>query len=525
MWGGEVWLFGRRIARRNGLRWWIVRSFFCFCCRVSIGTITLVMLVGQAIGIFGTVALAKAVILSLMGVIALAGLGGKRFLKVNSLTTVYLFGVAWRVFFSLMCCLVVGIFMVMPWRGLNVVPDGTKVRIRGTVDRVRRPQSGGVSFRFQGFDFASSPLGSPRLVFDKKQNFKLLCQSADLPWRNASELEEGRELIIVGKILPFRERESLSGYEESLRRSGYDGRCFVDWLSLLDSSSREVLNATPAGDREGLNFSLSERSIPDIISEIIRDSVGDTDGGAMLLSMTIGTRDQVSRETEEVFRFHGLSHLLVISGYQLTQVIWLSGVIARAFIRRFWRRVDWLPSAILLPMVCGGCGLCLGAITGFEVSITRAVVGALILELVKSREGFSSLGHSLIITASILSAIWPGILFEPAGALTMSALVGILVGKAVGGEGLRGIVGAHIGALLCTSAIACIWFDPPHLGAALIAAPLAGLFSTAVFYGTLIGLFMKTIGVDSEGVFLLTMAGFADKIRVLLTKSQLFLTE
>jgi hypothetical protein len=63
------------------------------------------------------------------------------------------------------------------------------------------------------------------------------------------------------------------------------------------------------------------------------------------------------------------------------------------------------------------------------------------------------------------------------------------------------------------------------LGAALIAAPLAGLFSTAVFYGTLIGLFMKTIGVDSEGVFLLTMAGFADKIRVLLTKSQLFLTE
>ncbi len=518
-----MWLSGRRIAQQNGLRWWFIRSFFCFFNRLSIATLTPVMLLGQGIGIFGTVAVAEGVIISLIVAIGLAGLVGKRCSEVKSFSGLKIFGIAWRGLFSYICCLVVGIFMVWPLRPVNVVPDGAKVRIRGTVDLVRRHQSGGVSFRFQGFDYGRRDLGAPDLAADKKQNFKLLCQGADLPWRNAAELQEDREVIIVAKILPFRGKESLSGYEESLRRSGYDGRCFIDWLSLLDSSSRKVLNSTSAEEREGSNISLSESSIPDIIGEMIRDSGGDTDGGAMLISMTIGTRDQVSRETEEVFRFHGLSHLLVISGYQLTQVIWLSGVIARFFLRRFWRRVDWLPSAILLPMVCGGCGLFLGAITGFEVSITRAVVGALIVELVKSREGFASVGHSLMVTACILSAIWPGILFEPAGALTMSALVGILVGKAVGGEGLRGIVGAHIGALLCTSAIACIWFDPPHFGAALIVAPLAGLFSSTVFYGTLIGILMKTIGVDSEGGFLFFMAGFADKIRVLLTKIRVFL--
>lgn len=491
-------MFGRwrKSGTRSGVRWWLWLASFQLCRRVSLVSVTVTFLAGQVVGM-------------------VAGSDGARYavgLGVCVLITHWLVGAALRArgeertkvlvvreghtVVALCSCFVMGVIAVS-----QLIPRfflrGEGIRVRGIVETIRRPQAGALQFRLVGYLQGAVKGAEQRVAHERR--LTLLCQAADLPWRAASRVRVGDEVELVGTMQSFGGYDTASSYEKSLVRAGVDGRCKVSWLTFYRPEALE-----------------GDRSIGERIAAMIIQAVGDTESAALLLSMTLGTRDRLSRDTEDLFRFFGLSHLLVLSGYQLSQLIRLVGGVMTIVVAPLWRWVDRLPLQLVSPVVSGGIGAMLAAIAGFEVSITRALIGSMLVEVTKQQEGIRGMGHSLLTTALVMSALWPGMLFEPAGALTMSALIGIMVGSSIGGQGIRGVVGAHVGALLCTFAVSCIWFRPPNILAAIVAAPFAGIVAMIAFYGTLGGLGLLMTGIDAEGIFLRFVADGAEWVRLAL---------
>lgn len=515
------------------IRWLAIRWWYNIFHRVSLLSVSLFFIGGQAIGIIASpsVQVIVALILICYSFISLfltsiARRGKERLLYCKREQK-------FRVVVSLSCCLILGIITVSTRPTVAVAPQ-SEVALSGIVTSLRRPSTGAVQFRILAH--RETALLESESRADENLPLNLLCRAAALPWRWASKLVEGDRVFFVASIKPLRLSRGGFGYEDSLARSGIDATCSVTWLTIpslvpdgaIGALSKNIDDRTgPKYDEFGINSDvgpagdIDSKPLPKIIGDIVTDAVGNTEAAALLLSMTIGTRDRLSKDTEELFRYFGLAHLLVISGYQLTQLISLMSSVVRSTIGLFWRHVDRLPLGILPPLISSGCGFALGSMVGFEVSITRAIVGVVLIEVIKSAEGIKQMGHTLLVTALVMSGLWPGVLFEPAGALTMSALFGILVGSAIGGSGWRGVIGAHCGALLFATFVAMIWFPPPNVVAAILVAPFAALFAMIILYGTVVGIAVNTLAIDPNGLCLRIVAAIAEAARHFLWRVRL----
>ena len=503
------------------LRWSATRCWFSLFRRVSLYSVTLFFILGQALGILGSPMVRILALLLLLGSSLIALLLCTITSRYKPSSLHYARERRLRVFVSLVSCTVVGVIAVSGHPPRTVTPE-SEAALSGIVHSLRRPAPGAIQFRILAAR-QDSPKAKPAAM-NAYEPLNLLCRAAALPWRWASKIREGDTIDFVASIEPLRLSKSGIGYEDSLYRAGIDAICSVTWLSITslisDKGTEESSKHFDDKINEQIGINLAERAlipqfrtIPDKLNDLVTRIVGNTESAALLLSMTIGTRDRLSKDTEELFRYFGLAHLLVISGYQLSQLVRLLSMIMRGLIGLLWRQVDRLPLRMLPPLASISCGLVLGTIVGFEVSITRAIVGVILIELIKSAEGLQQMGHTLVVTALVMSGLWPGILFEPAGALTMSALSGIVIGSYVGGTGWKGIVGAHAGALLLATTISMIWFPPPHLGAAVLAAPFAALFGVIALYCTITGIGLFSAGLDSDGLFLKTIAQLVETIR------------
>lgn|GEM_PF-4101658 len=503
------------------VRWSAIRCWYNLFHRVSLLSVSIFFIVGQAIGIIASPPVRIIVSLLVVGYSSFTFFL-RSITKRSEQPLLYCKREKrFRVVVSLSSCVLLGLITVSK-RPIVAVAPQSEVGLRGIVTSLRRSSAGAVQFRISAYRQNSLAKGGSRS--EENSPLNLLCRAAALPWRWASKLAEGDEIFFVASIKPLRLSQAGFGYEDSLARSGIDASCSVNWLtipSLVPDGAIEH-SSKIFDDRKGRNYNeigpnpalpTDSKPLPQIIGDIVTDVVGNTEAAALLLSMTIGTRDRLSKDTEELFRYFGLAHLLVISGYQLSQLIRVMGAFVRSTTGLFWRQVDRFPLGILPPLISLGSGLALGAMVGFEVSITRAIVGVVLIEVIKSAEGIKNMGHSLLVTALIMSGLWPGVLFEPAGALTMSALSGILIGSAIGGSGWRGVIGAHCGALLLATLVAMIWFPPPNVVAAILVAPFAALFAIIILYGTVVGISVNTLGIDPHGLCLRAVATIAEAAR------------
>lgn len=148
-----------------------------------------------------------------------------------------------------------------------------------------------------------------------------------------------------------------------------------------------------------LDFFVSLRSD---IKEIISGIVTDTLTRGFILAMLLGDRHALSEEVWEDFQQAGLTHLLVVSGFNLALVGWILYYILR-FILRFLRRAN---RGLKISFVMAGT-LFFGFLVGIQPSVTRAVIFGEILLLSKLLERKPDLAN---ITAS---AALINLIFQP----------------------------------------------------------------------------------------------------------------
>jgi competence protein ComEC len=159
--------------------------------------------------------------------------------------------------------------------------------------------------------------------------------------------------------------------------------------------------------------------------------VDDERGVSLLLSMALGYRDVLSPSVEQAFSSLGLTHLLVVSGYQVSMVfgfVMAIGVMAvpRTSVFRYWRE-----ACTALGLTVAGLYV---AFIGAEMSATRALIAAAFVcseRLCESRSGFA---QRWCVALLLMQLVWPYCVFDIGVILTFAALAGIGVGASIGGK-------------------------------------------------------------------------------------------
>ncbi|MEN9845071.1 MAG: Competence protein [Pseudomonadota bacterium] len=263
-------------------------------------------------------------------------------------------------------------------------------------------------------------------------------RAVDLPWRSLSSVE-ARDLVWVrGALLPIARPRNPFSWDGWLWRRGVSGEM------------KALFGSKPVARQH----TLLER-VREWIVDSVESATKASRGGTLFLSMAFGVQDVLSPPVEGLFTGLGLSHLLVVSGYQVSLVFGLAlsallGV-GRAMHASLWMR----RLAIGLSLVCAT--LYVVAI-GAEMSSVRALLAAVCLCLSLLTQRRHRFAQRLVVTFLCMHILWPWALFEIGVVLTFAALAGIGIGSVLGaGSRLRTLVWVTLAVWCLTSAVTMVW--------------------------------------------------------------------
>jgi ComEC/Rec2-related protein len=325
-----------------------------------------------------------------------------------------------------------------------------------------------------------------------------------LPWRNVVRVRQGSVVWFTATFRPLAPTPWPFEYDNHLLRSGVQATCKVQHLSEPD---------------------LPEPSMVELVRERLSRDVGAAGGegevGGLFLAMALGLKDRLSTDTEEAFRTAGLSHLLVLSGYQVTLVFGSSLALLR------WG-AGWIPVRIgvrlpirrltLLIAVVPTWGLVV--LGGVDHSGVRAALAVALVVLRMWSERMTSFFNAILSSALLLTVLHPGILLDPGVQLTYAALTGIALGQDDSG-GVREFLRISVCGTLLTAAVAGVWFGEVPLLGLLLNPILAGPIGALSCQGGAVALVLYESGVDSgalalRGVLAVTR-GFRDVVVTMVT--------
>ncbi|MBI4975211.1 ComEC/Rec2 family competence protein [Candidatus Peregrinibacteria bacterium] len=216
----------------------------------------------------------------------------------------------------------------------------------------------------------------------------------------------------------------------------------------------------------------------------IREIFGEPYAG-LVSGLILGSRDDVSPDLQEKFRIDGLSHVMAVSGYNVTLLI----LVSLSFLRFLSRKKRFIFSAVFIFLF--------SILTGLTASVVRAaIMGSLyIIAALFSRKYFVL--SSLAAAVFVMIAINPRIVLYDAGfQLSFLATIGLVYLSPVIGhyfKNISGILGIKDLILITLSAqIVSFPLIVVSFGKFSLVAPLANLFvlplvPVSMFFGFFAG--------------------------------------
>jgi competence protein ComEC len=138
-----------------------------------------------------------------------------------------------------------------------------------------------------------------------------------------------------------------------------------------------------------------------------------------MTGLVIGKSSGFSKEFSEKLKTTGTTHLVALSGYNISTVLNWFTVLFGLFLLR--KRAMWLSVFAVIAFVL---------MTGAEASVVRAAIMAVIVVVAKQIERPHSVGNAIVFTALVMILINPRVLvFDIGFQLSFTALVGIVYVK------------------------------------------------------------------------------------------------
>jgi len=306
-------------------------------------------------------------------------------------------------------------------------------------------------------------------------------RAVDLPWRGLSALEEGDVVWIRGTVTPL---------DRPLNPFSWDG-----WLWRRGvSGEMKVLFGSRPLERSSSRLHAVRRWIVDAVST----ATGERRGGALFLSMAFGFRDVLSPPVESLFTNLGLSHLLVVSGYQVSLVFGFALTLCLAVGRRFWASLGARRLAIGAALVSATAYV---LTIGSEMSSVRALLAAVCLCVSLLMHRSHRFAQRLVVTFLCMNLVWPWALFEIGVVLTFAALTGIGIGSTLGGGSrVRGLVCVTISVWLLTSIVTVVWNGTYSVSGLLLNLILAAPWSVLNCTVGVCGLMLLVTGIPGADI-------------------------
>lgn len=278
---------------------------------------------------------------------------------------------------------------------------GSDVSFLGTVREVpRRATTGQVVFE------VDAQLGGTTML--------VRCRGVDLPWRNSAHLVVGATVWVRGSLEPVIKPLNPFSWSGWLWRRGIAAECKALFISRPVMLRDDVMAA-----------------LRDVIQERSFALTDSHRGIALLLSMALGYRDVLSPSVEHAFSSLGLTHLLVVSGYQVSMVFGVVMALAVRGVPRTSRFRYWREGCTALGLILA---ILYVVLIGSEMSAVRALLAATFLcseRLVESKSGFAQRWGVALLLMQLLS---PYSMFDIGVILTFAALAGIGIGTTIGGD-------------------------------------------------------------------------------------------
>jgi ComEC/Rec2-related protein len=322
------------------------------------------------------------------------------------------------------------------------------------------------------------------------------CRAVDLPWRSASLLQKGDVAWVRARLNSVgRERNPFS-WSSTLWRQGVTSECDVHHTS------------RPVSRGADLSSSMRER-----FKEYVIKAGGERRGIALFLSIAFGFRDLLSEHVERAFMTLGMTHLLVVSGFQVGLVfVWISSllrVISRyAFGRgaRLWGALGGVVATAFYVYAIGG-----------EVSVIRAFVAVIMVCLSGLRERSRSFLQRWAVALVIVEILWPFSFFDPGVQLTFAALAGIGVGRYLGRQSaLWEWIWIAVCVWLYTSVVLLPRTGVISLASLVINPLIAGAVSILNCIGGILAVGLYAVGLDPSATLLESVAWINEKIAALI---------
>lgn len=286
----------------------------------------------------------------------------------------------------------------------------------------------------------------------------LRCRAVELPWRHASELEQGDVVWVRGAIAPL---------EKPLNPFSWDG-----WLWRRSvSGEMRVLFVSRAFHKETFAVDTLRNEIHSRVARITDDGRG----GALVLSMAFGERDVLSSHVENAFTAVGMSHLLVVSGYQVSLLFGVVYAVCMQIRGVLGAHAALRGIAIWCALTC-----CLGYVllVGTEMSSVRALIAASCLCAALVLDRAHHFGQRWAAALFCMQVLYPWALFEVGVILTFAALAGIGVGSILGERHvLLSYAWVTVCVWLMTTSVTVVWNGSLSLMGLFLNLALAGPWS------------------------------------------------
>ena len=258
----------------------------------------------------------------------------------------------------------------------------------------------------------------------------------------AQEYFYGDKLIVSGRISEPKSYEDFD-YQKYLER--YQVYAVMGYPKILVMKVRE-------GSRLKYSLLKLKQAVAGNLSEKFSG-----DSGALLMGILIGAKKTLPESLSNDFRATGLSHIVAVSGYNITILASVLGLLAYAVGRRI----------SLWFSVCAIFGF--AVIAGWSASVVRAsVMGVVLLLGYQSGRPYSA-GPSLCLAAAAMVALNPRIAYWDVGfQLSFLATLGIVYGlpvlekvfrlKTGSAGGVRTAMLASVAAILATLPLSLMHF-------------------------------------------------------------------
>lgn len=198
-------------------------------------------------------------------------------------------------------------------------------------------------------------------------------------------------------------------------------------------------------------------------------SVLPGDEGALIAGMLYGERG-MTQQSNDLFRNAGLTHLIAVSGSNITIVASMIFALLLSF--GLWRRQAFWGTTIVLGSYV--------MLTGFSASVARAAAMGWLVLLAGHLGRKAQTWRLLIISASILCLIDPWMLgFDAGFALSFLATVGLMIWTPIINRRL-GFLSFDILREAAATSIAATIMTAPYIALAFGRVSLAGLFTNLI---------------------------------------------